>query len=502
MKDRKVSVYVFLAALLALALLQVFLVKSFAQSVPQLINYQGRLTDDAGAPLDGVSVELTFSFYGTETGSTILYMVNQKNVAVNKGVYHVLIGSGILIPGTEPDLGSVFRNNAEVWMGIRVENDPEMIPRTRIGSVSYSLMAEKATQADTVLAVDTDFLRNLDLDGDGHYKPVSTNLPNDDCNDGDPSVYLHAFETCGDGLDTSCVNGDCRGMGSYDTAASARGVAVEGNFAYVADFSAGLTVIDIGNPHAPTLAGSYDTTGFAYGGVVKSGNYVYMTSGSSGLYIINVSDPYTPTFTGRYDTVGEARGVVVVGSYAYMTVYTEGLYIINVSTPSAPTYTGYYDTTGTAVGVDVVGIYAYVADGSAGLQIINISIPSSPSLVGFYDTTADAIGVKVAGGYAYLANASTGLLVIDVSTPSTPSLAGYCNTPGTAWDVYLDSNYAYVADYSSGLQVIDISDPTDPTPAGVYDTPGYSYGLDVSGDYAYMADGGSGLQVVFAPNPL
>jgi len=74
---------------------------AWAQSVPQLINYQGRLTNAAGEPLDGVTVDLTFAFYGVESGSTPLYLtVLQEDVLVTGGIYNVLIGSGTVTPGT------------------------------------------------------------------------------------------------------------------------------------------------------------------------------------------------------------------------------------------------------------------------------------------------------------------------------------------------------------------------------------------------------------------
>jgi len=40
-------------------------------------------------------------------------------------------------------------------------------------------------------------------------------------------------------------------VGGYDTSGSAYGVAVLGNYAYVADGSAGLQVIDVSNPANP-----------------------------------------------------------------------------------------------------------------------------------------------------------------------------------------------------------------------------------------------------------
>jgi Ca2+-binding RTX toxin-like protein len=62
-----------------------------------------------------------------------------------------------------------------------------------------------------------------------------------------------------------------------------------GNYAYVADLDSGLQIINISNPAAPTLTGTYDTTGYAQG-VQVVGNYAYVADNDGGLKILNVSD--------------------------------------------------------------------------------------------------------------------------------------------------------------------------------------------------------------------
>ena len=52
-------------------------------------------------------------------------------------------------------------------------------------------------------------------------------------------------------------------VGGYDTSGYAWGVAVSGNYAYVADDAAGLQVIDVSNPANCVRVGGYDTSGTA-----------------------------------------------------------------------------------------------------------------------------------------------------------------------------------------------------------------------------------------------
>jgi hypothetical protein len=168
---------------------------AYGQSVPQLINYQGRLTDSSGQPVDGDTVDITFTFYGSETGDTALLAVVQEDVPVIKGIYNVLIGSGAITPGTENSLAHVFQKRKDVWMGVKVNTDPEMSPRSRITSVPYSL----ATDKDFLTQFMGTFTSTRDFDGDGRFKfPLGT-----DCNDWLPTVYAGAPEIC-DGIDNQC----------------------------------------------------------------------------------------------------------------------------------------------------------------------------------------------------------------------------------------------------------------------------------------------------------
>jgi len=122
-----------LAGLLAAGLAQ-------SQAVPQLINYQGRLTNAAGQPLSGVNVNLTFKFYSAATAGTLYLTVVQNNVAVSNGIYSVLIGSGTITP-PETTLAGVFQNHTDVWMGVAVNTDAEMTPRQRIAATAYAFRA-------------------------------------------------------------------------------------------------------------------------------------------------------------------------------------------------------------------------------------------------------------------------------------------------------------------------------------------------------------------------
>ncbi|MGB0384969.1 MAG: fibronectin type III domain-containing protein [Ardenticatenaceae bacterium] len=273
-------------------------------------------------------------------------------------------------------------------------------------------------------------------------------------------------------------------------------VVVVGSYAYVANYSGGLRIIDISTPAAPSEVSFVDTPGNAIG-VAVAGNYAYVADGFSGLRIIDVSTPAASSEVGFVNTPGNARGVVVAGSYAYLADESSGLRIIDVSAPAAPSEVGFVDTPGTAYGVVIAGSYAYVADGSSGLRIIDVSTPAAPSQIGFVDTIGSAKGVAVADSYAYVADDYGGLRIIDVSMPAAPSLVAL--TSSIAYDVAVVDGYAYVADHY-GLRIIDVSTPAAPSEVGFADTPSQARGVAVAGSYAYVTEH-HGLRLIDVSTP-
>ena len=93
--------------------------------------------------------------------------------------------------------------------------------------------------------------------------------------------------------------------------------------------------------------------------------------------MIDVSNPAAPTLAGTYNTPGYAWSVYVSGDHAFVADNVSGLQVIDISNPAAPTLAGTYDTPGLATGVYVSGDHAFVADGVSGLQVIDISNPAA-----------------------------------------------------------------------------------------------------------------------------
>jgi hypothetical protein len=109
-----------------------------------MINYQGKLTTAAGAPLNG-NFQMVFTIYDAEVGRNVLWTETQPAVVVDKGVFNVLLGS--VDPVNNPIPYSIFDGSIR-YLGVKVGGDPEITPRKPMVSVAYAYKSFEADTAD------------------------------------------------------------------------------------------------------------------------------------------------------------------------------------------------------------------------------------------------------------------------------------------------------------------------------------------------------------------
>ena len=100
--------------------------------VPNLINYQGRLTDKDGAPMN-TPVAMEVAVFSQATGGTAAFSQNLGQVQVKQGIYSVAFGGDTLPPVLQ---------NPECWLELTV-NGSIMQPRQRLLAVPYAVNSAK-----------------------------------------------------------------------------------------------------------------------------------------------------------------------------------------------------------------------------------------------------------------------------------------------------------------------------------------------------------------------
>jgi len=101
-------------------------------ATPETMSYQGVLRDASGTPVPDATYSITFRLYDVATGGTELWTESQS-LATSGGVFDAILGS--VVP-----LSLAF--NDEYWLGVQVESDPELAPRTELTSAPYALRAK------------------------------------------------------------------------------------------------------------------------------------------------------------------------------------------------------------------------------------------------------------------------------------------------------------------------------------------------------------------------
>ncbi|MEK8022811.1 MAG: hypothetical protein AAB229_03285 [Candidatus Hydrogenedentota bacterium] len=109
--------------------------------VPQLINYQGRLSDTSCAPLNA-TIPMTFRIFDAASGGAELWNEAQT-VTCTQGIFNVLLGSMTSFPA------NLFASNSRY---LQVESGAAILaPRARFVSVPYAFSSETAATAFTAV---------------------------------------------------------------------------------------------------------------------------------------------------------------------------------------------------------------------------------------------------------------------------------------------------------------------------------------------------------------
>lgn len=126
-------------AALSIVILLVFVMVAVGAEIPGEMTYQGILTDSAGNPVPDGLHNVLFKIY-IEADSVLWeesHIINTGN-----GLFSVQLGSN-----GSPLTADIF-DHAECRLGVTVESDPEITPRTRLSTVPYAFKTGNVHASD------------------------------------------------------------------------------------------------------------------------------------------------------------------------------------------------------------------------------------------------------------------------------------------------------------------------------------------------------------------
>lgn len=483
-------------------LFAVFCFSSLSYSgVPQMINYQGKITTPAGVLVD-TTVQMIFTIYDAAVDGGVLWADTQFAVVVEKGVFSVLLGSGNPVPD------SVFDGNVR-YLGVKVGDDPEMTPRKSIVSVGYAYKSEHADTAEYAFSATTDNDWDMDTLGINIYRltgnvGIGSAIPPQYKLDVGGAVQMTGFR-----MPTGASNGfvlasDGSGVGTWQAVSGIQdnhwtfritdgndttlttggqwGIARSGNVLYGnadsthVNLGVGCTTgtsgqnwkyCSVGGGYCNTASWDYATVG---GGLGNIANYEAAAVGggkanTASSDMATVAGGYYNTASGTFSTVAGGLNNTAEGPHG-----TVGGGCCNVVSIDHATVGGGWENTANGVAATVPGGRSNTGSGdysfAAGYSVNvfdsadytfafgnNFATSTSHAVI-FYDAdTETKVGIQTTGPTARLdVNSSTGYNQIRMRTSYTPT--GTSDTNGNVGDIVWDDNYFYVKTSAGWKRVV------------------------------------------------
>lgn len=128
-------------------------------TIPQLINYQGKLTDNAGNPMPGPTYDMTFEIWDASSSGGLLWTETQLAVPVTNGLFSVLLGSVGVAP--------VIPDEGVAWLQVNVGATP-IDQRIQLVSAPYAYSAAAAEYANDADKLDGNHAAAFALTGHDH----------------------------------------------------------------------------------------------------------------------------------------------------------------------------------------------------------------------------------------------------------------------------------------------------------------------------------------------
>ncbi|MCH9032452.1 MAG: hypothetical protein IIB00_09365, partial [candidate division Zixibacteria bacterium] len=136
----------FLIFTLAVICAGAFSLNSAQSAVPQLINYQGILTDAVGDPVADDTYMVKFIIWDASAAGNDKWNSGFQNITTVDGLFEYILGSDVALPD------DIFEDTIR-YLGITVGADAEIMPRTRLVSAGYAYHALRADTAGIAVSV-------------------------------------------------------------------------------------------------------------------------------------------------------------------------------------------------------------------------------------------------------------------------------------------------------------------------------------------------------------
>ncbi len=296
---------------------------------------------------------------------------------------------------------------------------------------------------------------------------------------------------------------------TLDTLFSARRIAIFNHYLYTT--SNHFYILDISNPHNPTLVSQFDTPGEANDFAIDEGKSAYISAQSpftprtwSALVVLDINDPSVPTLKSTHTLLGSASCIAKSGNFVYMGNST-GLLIFDVSDTDTSLLVGSTPLPGYFSQIIIADTLAFISSEmqlvepefplmcdscscrelnnpartiGGDFMIVDVSDKTSPCLPQIFPSASTHLtAIATNEIYAFISDDfCDSIMIVDISKDDSLGKRGAISIPGELKAYAVNGNYLYVSYKDSGLNIYDITDPLHPEHLGKVSVPdGYSF---------------------------
>lgn len=228
-------------------------------TIPNAFSYQGTLRMANGDLANG-TFNIALNIYNVVTGGAALYSEAFNNVVVRNGNFSVVVGDATAIPANLFD-------NANLYIGLTVAPDAEMLPRQRLFPVPWAMQADAAKTAISATTAETanQLLNN-----------TATNLMlNRGSNDGAALAIISSAATYGAGMTMANTTGNAT-YGMYVGSDANWHFYNTGGNTELLRFRQDKQAVFSANVNAPKFTGSFNGVCWFNPAVPYTGNQNYL----------------------------------------------------------------------------------------------------------------------------------------------------------------------------------------------------------------------------------
>ncbi|MCH8027084.1 MAG: tail fiber domain-containing protein, partial [candidate division Zixibacteria bacterium] len=412
--------------MLAIVLITAF--SSTNAAVPQLINYQGVLTDSAGSGLD-TTVSIVFTIYDDPSTGVSVWTETQPVVTVSAGLFNVLLGS------VAPILDTVF-NGTTRYLGIAIAGDPEISPRTALVSVPYAQRVSTVDGATGgIISGDVSIQSDLTVSGKATIGPGNTNMGTNAFVAGSNNVALGIYSVVSGGggapADANSAPGKYSAIGGgLRNTASGFAAIVGGGFGNTAS---GIEAI-VGGGRNNTASGDFSSTVSGGSANTASAEKATVSGGQNNTasdFLATVGGGFTNTASNLYATVGGGSENTASGRWATVSGGDNNIASDDYATVSG----GQFNTASGPLAVAIGSVAKAKHSGS-----IVIAANSSGNAADSIASGGNEQLVIRADGGLYLTNTSEAAAPYDPLKIITTRGGAYLSGNGTTWTNASDKN--------------------------------------------------------------